>query len=450
MSKFFHSRSFLFIALTITFASCQQENDTPEPSAEIAPNVKKIKDYFDENIKDCFPAGSAAREEGSIRNAVKDLQWYEAQFNEYSNGTSLYIPLEYEQEIRAPKGDGSISYDNLSYVLVSPGENGIDVELVISYPDENYQLSTDNDAPFSGIVEVTDWYGNLKHQFIHRNDSVFEVEGDLTNAAFLNCVTSLACWGTMVETPYGTTYKFTCVNQTTCTEGSLQTYRSAGDTSKDPYSPGGGTGGTGDRKAPEESIDDNNICEKGFELGENGICAPIEKPCLGDFLTNMTITSSGESGLNGGRFGCTRIGIHPECPPGKKNHRGLDISSSIGKTLFSPYAGTVVDLRDTFEPLQYMENSYGNYVIVQYRFVDGQVFYLRFNHLDRIDVSIGQSFSEGYPLGLTGKTGNAGAPHVKPHVHVHAYNANWSLVNPESYLGTKFEDNGSIKSQPCN
>jgi hypothetical protein len=306
-------------------SSCQQK-ESIEPVLEISPKVKKIKEYFYEHIYNCNPQGSAARENNNnIRYAIKELNWYEAQFNEYSNGTALYIPLEYEEEIRAPKGDGSISYDHLSYVLVTPGQEGINVELVISYPDLDYQQSTDPNIPFSGIVEVTDWYGNLKHQFVHRNDSVFEVTGYQSNVASLECVTTINCFGTITTYEGGYSIIYHCGPYKVCTVGSIPTYQYTGYSDSDPYSGGGGTGVDGDKNEPKESIDDT--CGPN-DTGNEGCVEFLIEPYIGDSVSNPVIAPQTNSKIEGGMYGCARGGTGcPTDPTKHKDHEGIDIKN---------------------------------------------------------------------------------------------------------------------------
>lgn len=174
-----------------------------------------------------------------------------------------------------------------------------------------------------------------------------------------------------------------------------------------------------------------------------------DTPCAGLPLKNMEITSSGASGKNGGRFGCTRGGEHPDCPPGRKKHDGLDLTVSIGTYVFSPSSGEVVDLRNDFGWGEYKEFSYGNYVTVKYTSSSLGTYYVKYNHLDFINVKKGDMIGSGMVIGRSGTTGNASSAGVTPHVHFQTYNSSWQSVNPENYLNVEYNENGVLINDPC-
>lgn len=179
----------------------------------------------------------------------------------------------------------------------------------------------------------------------------------------------------------------------------------------------------------------------GFSGSE--ICDP-NKPCPGDPVKNPTIAPSSGQGINGGRYGYTRLdgNLNP------KFHAGLDIYSPLFSNLYAIHAGTVYSTG--------VSSTFGNYVIIK-SIVDGQVFYILYAHLSLVGVSgtINSTITQGQVIGRTGATGNASESN--PHVHFEVrtsvpgefYNE-WDSHDPESYLGTKFNSNGNpIYSSHC-
>ncbi|HEX5368293.1 MAG TPA: LysM peptidoglycan-binding domain-containing M23 family metallopeptidase, partial [Dehalococcoidia bacterium] len=69
--------------------------------------------------------------------------------------------------------------------------------------------------------------------------------------------------------------------------------------------------------------------------------------------------------------------------------------------------------------------SYGYYVVVDH----GGGFQTLYGHLSKIDVSVGESVSQGETVGLSGTTGYSTGPHLHFEVHL-----NGKVVNPLSYL----------------
>ncbi len=277
MKQLLRLRNGWAICLLLTLVSCMQETELVAPSNELSVEVSKIKDYFEENVYESLKSNSSARETSIIWDTEKDLQWYEAYFSNTNDGKALYIPVKYEQELRVPKGNKSISFDNLTYVLIKPGEEGLSIELVTTYPDFNYMASSNKEMPFSGIVEVTDWAGNIKRQFLHRNDSVFEVARPDDNAGWTeNCVqVPIYGWITTsyVGGPgnmYPSSQRWGILDyQSVCSFTQIIT--ELGCYSCETYSPGGGGSGIGNDRQPTIDIDDEDVfpCEEGFILVDN-------------------------------------------------------------------------------------------------------------------------------------------------------------------------------------
>lgn len=206
------------------------------------------------------------------------------------------------------------------------------------------------------------------------------------------------------------------------------------------WPPSGGGGGCVNPNGCTGGSSDDNPCSSG--VGGSEICDP-NKPCPGDPLKNPTIAPSALSGVNGGRYGYTRV---ENGEP--KFHAGLDIYSPLYSNLYAIHGGLVYSTG--------VSSTFGNYVIIQ-SIVDGQVFYILYAHLNHVLVSdtINSSITQGQVIGRTGASGNASESN--PHVHIEVrtpvpgkfYN-DWDSHNPEPYLGTKFNSNGNpIYSSHC-
>lgn len=90
-----------------------------------------------------------------------------------------------------------------------------------------------------------------------------------------------------------------------------------------------------------------------------------------------------------------------------ERHRGLDYPVAVGTPVRAPAAGTVL----LAEPLALT----GHTLVLDH----GQGVVSVFYHLSRIDAGNGQRVEKRAPLGLTGETGIAWAPHLHWGVYVH-------------------------------
>ncbi len=176
----------------------------------------------------------------------------------------------------------------------------------------------------------------------------------------------------------------------------------------------------------------------------------MKKPCEGDPVSTPEIASSGASGKRGGTFGCTRVDSRKSCEgrAGEKKHDGLDVKVEPNSYLFSMYTGTVTNIRNSFEPGEYKKDSYGNFITITST-INGTTYSIKYNHLNNVNVEVGQTVTVGEILGLTGNTGNAAARGVVPHIQI--YNSNFSQsLNPEDFLNTKFDENQNPIKNDCN
>jgi hypothetical protein len=175
-------------------------------------------------------------------------------------------------------------------------------------------------------------------------------------------------------------------------------------------------------------------------------------PCPGDVVKDQKIAPANGWNIKGGRRGYTRF-------DGTKYHDGLDIAVAPDTPLGSMYEGTVVDVVSSFPvgPAGYKENSYGNYITIRTTLPNGEVIDIKYNHLNRVDLNIGDVVYPGTVIGLAGLTGNAWAKGVVPHVHVQVYKGVNSKplyqrsngLDPETYSATKYDSNGNPTNVPC-
>ena len=98
-------------------------------------------------------------------------------------------------------------------------------------------------------------------------------------------------------------------------------------------------------------------------------------------------------------------------------HTGLDIASSTGSPIKAAASGTV-----TFAG---WKGSYGNLLVITHS--NGVQTY--YGHCSKINVSNGQSVSQGQLIGLVGSTGNSTGPHLHLEVRV-----NGIAYNPQNYV----------------
>ena len=204
--------------------------------------------------------------------------------------------------------------------------------------------------------------------------------------------------------------------------------------------PTGGGGGCVDPNGCNGGSSNDDPCSG---VSGSEICDP-DKPCPGDPIKNPTIAPSSGQGVNGGRYGYTRLDDNLD----PKFHAGLDIYSPLYSNLYAIHSGDVYSTG--------VSSTFGNYVIIKST-VDGQVFYMLYAHLSQVGVSdtINSTITQGQIIGRTGASGNASESN--PHVHIEVRTAvpgefynGWDSHNPESYLGTKFDSNGNpIYSSHC-
>jgi biotin carboxyl carrier protein len=169
--------------------------------------------------------------------------------------------------------------------------------------------------------------------------------------------------------------------------------------------------------------------------------AYVDAHTTSDCVDDPTIASTGlASGVEGGRFVCTRYGNSPQCPPGRKYHDGTDIFANPGTPVKSMYTGKVVAIQASYAPGSIGDNGYGNFIEVETEIEEGQTIRIKYAHLDGVGVKVGDYVSSGEVIGTAGATGNASNVQNKD-VHVRI-RLNGESVDPEPYMPTQFNDEG--------
>ena len=87
-----------------------------------------------------------------------------------------------------------------------------------------------------------------------------------------------------------------------------------------------------------------------------------------------------------------------------KYHSGMDVGCQYGDAVWASDSGTVI--------LAGENGGYGNCVMIDHGFVNGDHYYTLYGHLSAIYVSYGQAVSQGETIGAVGSTGVSTGPHL--------------------------------------
>ena len=170
----------------------------------------------------------------------------------------------------------------------------------------------------------------------------------------------------------------------------------------------------------------------------------FRSPCPGDIFKNMQIARSNAVNINGGRFGLTRVDKKTHLP---RMHKGLDIYARPNTQVYAAFGGVVTRAVGGFASTYYGSASdFGNLVEIEST-VNGETFKTLYGHLNSVSVAVNQQVTQGQEIGSSGRTGNA-QKGFSPHVHLQI-NKNGVKVNPENYIATHFNQNGTSTGVPC-
>ncbi|GAB4261745.1 MAG: hypothetical protein Kow0079_18100 [Vicingaceae bacterium] len=184
-----------------------------------------------------------------------------------------------------------------------------------------------------------------------------------------------------------------------------------------------------------------------WKIDFQGYGDPVENPKIAP--TNV--------GVKGGFFGFTRT-YNSGAP---KFHGGVDILATRGTQLKSIKSGTVYKVVNRLEPGEKGKpgQETGNYVIIKSTLEDGSTIFIKYAHLDKINVKEGQEIKEGEVFGEAGTTGNAsGLPENRQHVHIEASTTpkfypgkgkggseSDTRVDPLQFFDSTFDEKGDSK-----
>jgi len=224
------------------------------------------------------------------------------------------------------------------------------------------------------------------------------------------------------------------------------------DDPEDPWLPPplGGGGGVCTTCEPGDDPYENDgdeLCALGeIAYGNGGCIGEAEpEPCEGNPVKNPRIAEQNNIGINGGRWGDTRS-------EGEQFHSGLDLKNDVGNPWFSPVDGNI-DAVAVSE-----SRDLGYYVTIRFQ-KNGVYYTMQFGHLQNDSwPPNGSTISAGDVIGIQGVSGNLdrairqGATNdIHSHIIVRKRTGTgWNTkhdygdpLNPEQFIKTKFDANGS-------
>lgn len=192
-----------------------------------------------------------------------------------------------------------------------------------------------------------------------------------------------------------------------------------------------------------DCIDPDDACPDGYVLNDSFDC--VEKPCLNNPVNNPEIAGQLVSGINGGRFGCTRIGGICDGESNKKMHGGVDIKNEYGEPVFAMYDGYATSVEKYFEG--------AGWISYQTATVGGEQISIQYFHLQENGRASG-SISAGDIIGYQGDSGNLKNAikrgTTESHTHIKIKNSNGTITNPEDWIGSlTITENEKINNNDC-
>ncbi|MFD0863254.1 M23 family metallopeptidase [Sungkyunkwania multivorans] len=429
-------RPFLFLLVMLPFLSCETEGVVAEQSIQNSVAITTLSD---------LPPSVQAK----VNETMQTIQ---------SNRLHTFGNVEPTQVNQVNKIDGSASYtmrleklnEGLYYdnLVVNEAADGSLTTNIIRYePDAEWY----KDKKLA-MADYTSYTGRTT-LFSTESDRTYVanlIDGALVNNPSGGTARSTECYVSDVQYVgleqdgvfyvYEVNYTYTCY-ETGGGGGGGDPFNNDDETG------GNGTGGNGDGDGVNDNINTLPVDEYGVP------------PCPGDPVSYPEIAPSSASGVEGGRYGCTRQ-ANTSCngENGKKYHGGLDVASPINSYAGSMFDGEIVNIVDDVDPNTYGNHGpCGNRVEIESTLADGTTIRIRYCHLNEVDsdLSVGQSVGQGHYIGTLGKTGNASGTEITPHVHVvvreQLPNGSWNRKNPELYMNTLFNTEGEpiIESEPC-
>ena len=148
------------------------------------------------------------------------------------------------------------------------------------------------------------------------------------------------------------------------------------------------------RRAAEEAARQQQQQGGGSEGSEGGGSSYTGPISSGNFIWPVSCT-----------YITSRVGgrIHPISGE-YKYHSGMDIGCQYGDAVWASDSGEVI--------LAGVNGGYGNCIMIDHGYVNGDNYYTLYGHLSSIAVSVGQTVAQGQYIGAVGSTGASTGPHL--------------------------------------
>ncbi|MEM6644361.1 MAG: hypothetical protein AAF616_15385 [Bacteroidota bacterium] len=282
------------IALLFTFVlSCEDHSDTIQLS-ELESEKELAKDIFENQILDRSNSHLSARTGKSRKTINKDFNWDEAYFKTTSFGQVIIVPIIFEEPLYIPKGDHSLSLEQLNYAMFYEGESGYELLWVTALPDQDFLSHNEGVDQFTGNVFVEDWYGNYIDGFSYSSEGVEKIDTNSSARDTNECavVSIFYCTEVCIGDNCGEIRCKWSHNEVTCPDagGGMPPSDNPGDFPPDEVGPGGGPYEDGNPDSddfPDPGSLDNSMADQ----WEEELCYKeniIDNDCVMDVIGKMS------------------------------------------------------------------------------------------------------------------------------------------------------------------
>ncbi|MVN92582.1 hypothetical protein [Mucilaginibacter aquatilis] len=164
--------AFLLFCTVFVIYSCRKDsnraNDTPSSDTELIANARRI---FEASItKGKVNVSSAVNPGASV---AKYIDWKDAYTAQISVGKIVMLPVKFSTTQFIQVGSHKLPLDSLARLFIYTGkQGGKHIEVVTRIPDSEYLANNSKSKKFSGIITVTDWWGNFIKAFKFKNGNV--------------------------------------------------------------------------------------------------------------------------------------------------------------------------------------------------------------------------------------------------------------------------------------
>lgn len=157
--------------------SCEDQPDSLIDDLEN--DVNAAKAYFENEVENSENTNASALRKGKSRKSLKkNLQWDQAYYKSVSFGKVIIVPISFDEPLYIPKGDHSLSLNQLTYAMFHRSRKGHKLYWVTAIPDQAFLSHNDGLEAFTGTVFVEDWYGNYIQGFRHTLEGATKIEVD--------------------------------------------------------------------------------------------------------------------------------------------------------------------------------------------------------------------------------------------------------------------------------